>query len=78
VGALLIPQPAVTELQGSYQVAVVDSANRTGIRTVKVGDRIGSMWIVAEGLKVGERVVVEGQQNLRPGTQVQPKPFVTE
>ena len=75
-GALLIPQRAVTELQGGYQVAVVDSANKVGIRTVKLGDRIGSMWIVAEGLKPGERVVAEGVQQARPGVQVSPKPFV--
>ena len=75
-GALLIPQRAVTELQGSYQVAVVDSTNKVGIRTLKLGDRIGSMWIVAEGLKPGERVVAEGVQKARPGMQVSPKPFV--
>jgi RND family efflux transporter MFP subunit len=75
-GALLIPQRAVTELQGGYQVAVVDSANKVGIRTVKLGDRIGSMWIVTEGLKPGERVVAEGIQQARPGAQVSPKPFV--
>jgi multidrug efflux pump subunit AcrA (membrane-fusion protein) len=46
----------VTELQGGYQVAVLDSANTIGIRKVKLGDQIGSMWIVAEGLKAGERV----------------------
>jgi len=76
VGALLIPQRAVTELQGGYQVAVVDSANKVGIRTVKLGDRIGSMWIVTDGLKPGERVVAEGIQQARPGTEVSPKPFV--
>jgi RND family efflux transporter MFP subunit len=75
-GALLIPQRAVTELQGSYQVAVVDSANKVGIRTVKLGDRVGSMWIVSDGLKAGERVVAEGIQQARPGIQVNPKPFV--
>jgi RND family efflux transporter MFP subunit len=75
-GALLIPQRAVTELQGSYQVAVVDGTNKVGIRTLKLGDRIGSMWIVAEGLKPGERVVAEGVQKARPGAQVNPKPFV--
>ena len=74
--ALLIPQRAVTELQGGYQVAVVDGANTVGIRAVKLGDRIGSMWIVDEGLKEGERVVAEGIQQARPGTQVNPKPFV--
>ena len=75
-GALLVPQRAVTELQGGYQVAVVDSANKVGIRTVKLGDRIGSMWIVTEGLKAGERVVAEGIQQARPGAEVTPKPFV--
>jgi membrane fusion protein (multidrug efflux system) len=74
--ALLIPQRAVTELQGAYQVAVVDSANKVDIRKVKVGGRIGTMWIVAEGLKPGERVVAEGLQQARAGAQVSPKPFV--
>ena len=45
------------------------------IRPVKVGDRVGTMWIIEQGLKPGERVVAEGQQKLRPGMQVQPKPF---
>ena len=74
--ALLIPQRAVTELQGGNQVAVVDSANKVDIRKVKLGDRIGPMWIVAEGLKAGERVVAEGIQQARAGMQVSPKPFV--
>jgi membrane fusion protein, multidrug efflux system len=74
-GALLVPQRAVTELQGSYQV-VVDTANTVGIRTVKLGDRIGSMWIVVEGLRPGERVVAEGIQQAHPGIRVSPKPFV--
>jgi len=73
-GALLVPQPAVTELQGSYQVDVVGADNRVLTRPVRVGDRVGTMWIVS-GLKPGDRVVVEGQQKLRPGLQVQPKPF---
>jgi RND family efflux transporter MFP subunit len=75
-GALLIPQRAVMELQGGYQVAVVDSANKAGIRAVTLGDRVGSMWIVTEGLKAGERVVAEGIQQARPGIQVRPKAFV--
>src|SRR5271154_774702 len=75
-GALLVPQRVVTDLQGSYQVAVVDSANKVSIRTVKVGDRVGSMWIGEEGLKAGERVVAEGVGKARPGMQVSPKPFV--
>ena len=74
-GALLIPQRAVTELQGGYQVAVVDSANTVAIRPVKVGDRIGEKWIVTEGLKAGERVVTEGVQKVRPGMQVSAKPM---
>jgi RND family efflux transporter MFP subunit len=72
-GALLVPQRAVTELQGTYQVAVVDSANKIDIRTVKVGDRSGTMWLITEGLKPGERVVAEGVQKVGPGMQVTPK-----
>lgn len=71
-GALLIPQRAVIELQGSYQVAVVGNDNKVSIRPVKVGDRVGNMWIVTEGLKPGERVVVEGVLKLRDGAQVNP------
>ena len=71
-GALLIPQRAVIELQGSYQVAVVGNDNKVSIRPVKVGDRVGSLWIVTDGLKAGERVVVEGVQKLRDGAQVNP------
>ena len=74
-GALLIPQRAVAELQGSYEVTVVGQDNRVSVRTVTVGERVGEMWVIDEGLKPGERVVVEGQQMLRPGMPVQPKPF---
>src|SRR6185369_13943859 len=59
-GALLVPQRAVTELQGSHQVAVVGSNNIVSIRAVTVGDRVGNLWIVTSGLKAGEQVVVEG------------------
>jgi RND family efflux transporter MFP subunit len=76
--ALLVPQRAVTELQGSYQVAVVDSENKVSIRTVKVGERVGSFWIIADGLKPGERVVAEGVQKVRPGAIVNPKPYVPD
>jgi len=76
--ALLVPQRAVSELQGGYQVAMVDGENKVSIRTIKVGDRVGSEWIVAEGLKPGERVVCEGVQKVRPGMQVNPKPFGAE
>ncbi len=74
-GALLAPQRAISELQGSYQVAVVDSQNKVSIRTVKVGDRVGTMWIVTEGLKPGERIVAEGVQKVRPDSKVNPKPY---
>jgi membrane fusion protein (multidrug efflux system) len=74
-GAVLIPQAAVTELQGSYQVAVVAKDDCVSIRPVKVGERTSSLWIIEDGLKAGERVVVQGQQMLRPGLQVHPKPF---
>jgi len=73
--ALLVPQRAVTELQGSYQVAVVDGDNKAAIRTVKPGDRVGKQWIIDEGLKPGERVVAEGVQKVRPGMAVNPKPY---
>jgi len=76
--ALLVPQRAVTELQGSYQVDVVGEDEKIAVRAVKVGDAIDTMWIIQDGLKPGERVVAEGQQTLLPGTVVQPKPFVTE
>ena len=74
-GALLVPQRAVTELQGSYEVAVVGPDDRVAIRPVKVGERVGTMWVIEDGLKPGEHVVVEGQQMLRPGLAVQPRPF---
>jgi membrane fusion protein (multidrug efflux system) len=77
-GALLIPQAAVTDLQGSYQVDVVGGDDKISIRPVKVGNRVGTKWIIQEGLKPGERVVAQGQQTLRPGTTVQPKPFVSQ
>jgi len=77
-GSLLVPQAAVAELQGKYQVVVVGQDDKIAIRTVKVGDRIGTTWIIQDGLKPGERVVAQGQQALRPGTTVQPKPFVAQ
>src|ERR1700730_13901796 len=76
--ALLVPQRAVSELQGAYQVAVVGGDDNIAIRTVTVGDRVGSQWIIADGLNVGERVVAEGVQRVRPGMHVNPKPFAAE
>jgi membrane fusion protein (multidrug efflux system) len=72
---LLIPQRAVSELQGAYQVAVVNAENKIEIRKVTPGTRSGTLWIIAEGLKPGERVVAEGVQKVRPGMQVSPKPY---
>ena len=66
-GALLIPQRAVMELQGSYQVAVVGPDNKVDIRPVKPGERVGSLWVIDEGLKPGERVVAEGLQKVKEG-----------
>jgi RND family efflux transporter MFP subunit len=76
--ALLVPQRAVSELQGGYQVAVVDGESKINIRAVKVGDRVGNQWIIAEGLKQGDRVVAEGVQKVRPGVLVNAKPFAAE
>jgi RND family efflux transporter MFP subunit len=69
-GAMVIPQEAVNELQGSYQVAVVGNDNKVSIRPVKMGERIGAMWEVTEGLKPGDRVVVQGGQKVREGAPV--------
>jgi membrane fusion protein (multidrug efflux system) len=74
-GALLVPQRSVSELQGGYQVAVVGGDDKVSIRTVTVGDRVGTQWIIAEGLNPGERVVAEGVQKVRQGAHVSPKPF---
>jgi RND family efflux transporter MFP subunit len=74
-GALLVPQRSVSELQGGYRIAVVGSDNKVSIRPVKIGDRIGTMWIIEDGLKPGERVVAEGTQKVRPDMVVNPIPF---
>ena len=77
-GALVVPQKAVSELQGNYQVAVVGSDNKVQIRPVKVGERVGTdYWIIEQGLKPGERVVAEGVQKVRGGLTVNPKPLTT-
>ncbi len=76
--ALLIPQRAVTELQGSYQVALLDNENKVSIHPVEVGERFGPLWIIQKGLKPGDRVVAEGIQHVRAGMQVNPKPFVDQ
>lgn len=76
-GALLVPQRAVTEIQGTHQLAVVGPENKVEIRPVKTGRRINQQWIIEEGLKPGERIVVEGVQKARAGVTVNPKPWTT-
>ncbi len=73
-GALLVPQRAVAELQGGYQVAVVTPDSKVEIRPVKVGERIGGQWVINEGVQPGEQVVVEGLQKVKAGMTVNPKP----
>jgi membrane fusion protein (multidrug efflux system) len=65
----------VTEVQGKYMVAVVGADNKVDIRPVQTAERVDNLWVVLEGLKPGERVVVEGIQKVRPGMPVTPKPF---
>jgi membrane fusion protein (multidrug efflux system) len=74
-GALVIPQQAVTEIQGRYLVAVVSPENKVSIKPVKVGQWFGQLWVIDEGLQAGEKVVAEGTQKVREGTVVSPKPF---
>jgi len=74
--AILVPQRAVIETQGLYQVMIVEAGDKVGARPIKVGDRIGSDWIVTSGLSAGETILVEGQQKVRPGMVVHPKPYV--
>jgi RND family efflux transporter MFP subunit len=72
--ALLVPQQAVSELQGSYQVATLDGNDAVSVQAISVGDQIGSFWIIRHGLKAGERVIVDGVQKVAPGMHVHPKP----
>ena len=73
--ALLVPQRAVIEAQGSYSVVVVDANNQASIRPVKTGERVGQMWVITDGLKAGEQVIAEGMQKAKEGATVRPKPF---
>ena len=75
---LLVPQRAVTELQGSYQVNVVDAENRAHVQPVQVGERIGNQWVIADGLRAGQRVVVEGLQRAREGMLVNTTNYTAE
>ena len=71
--ALLVPQSAVKELQGGYQVAVVGAGNKASIRPVKAEEKVGAMWVIGEGLKPGDEVIVQGIEKLKNGTVVVPK-----
>ena len=73
--ALLVPQRALTEMQGTYQVTVVDETNTIRLQPVKVGDQLGANWIVESGLQPGDRIVVEGLQKAKGGMLVNPQPF---
>jgi len=74
-GALLVPQRAVTEMQGKYLVAVVGADNKVSIRPVTTGERVGQEWVIMGEVKAGDKVVAEGVQKVRDGAQVNPVPF---
>jgi RND family efflux transporter MFP subunit len=74
-GALLVPQAAVSQQQGSYEVTVIGADNRAQLRTVEVGPRVGTLWVIAAGLKPGERVVAAGAEKAKDGALVNPTPF---
>jgi membrane fusion protein (multidrug efflux system) len=76
--AILVPQRAVGELQGSYQVAALEADNTVRIRGVTVGERMGNLWVIREGLKPGDRVVAEGTQKVGNGAKVTPKPYASK
>lgn len=76
--ALIVPQRAVAELQGSYQVTIVTETNTAHMQAVTVGEQIGSDWIIESGLKPGDRLVVEGTQKAKEGAVVDAKPFEGE
>jgi membrane fusion protein (multidrug efflux system) len=71
-GALLVPQRAVQEQQGTFHVAVVGADNKVSLRPVTPGDRVGNLWIIEKGLSPNERVIVEGLQKVRDGAEVTP------
>ena len=75
--ALVVPQAAVTELQGTYSVAVVGPDNKVAVQQVQVGPQVGANWIITQGLSANERVMVGGLQYARPGAMVNPKPVAT-
>src|SRR5262249_29245139 len=77
-GALLVPQRAVSELQGNFQIAVVGADNKVEIKAVEPGPRVGSLWVIETGLAAGDKVIVEGAAKLRPGREATPQPAPAE
>jgi membrane fusion protein (multidrug efflux system) len=75
-GALLVPQRAVMELQGACQIAIVDDHNAVHVKTVRVGDQVGTEWLIEAGLEPGQRIIVEGTQKVKEGTVVEPEPYL--
>ena len=73
--ALLVPQAAVNQQQGTYQVTVIGADNRAQLRTVQVGPTVGTLWVIMSGLKPGERVVALGADKVKEGGLVNPKPY---
>jgi RND family efflux transporter MFP subunit len=74
-GALVVPERALVDLQGNYQLGVVGPDNKADIRAIKIGPRYNRQVVVTEGLKEGEKVIVEGMQKVRPGMVVNAKPY---
>src|SRR5258705_346373 len=74
-GGLLGPQPAVSQQQGTYQEPVIGADNRAQLRTVEVGPRVGSLWVITSGLKPGERIVAVGAEKTKQGELVNPTPY---
>jgi membrane fusion protein (multidrug efflux system) len=74
-GALLVPQAAVNQQQGTYQVTVLGTDNRAQLRTVQVGPRMGTLWVITAGLKPGEHVVAVGAEKAKEGELVNPTPY---
>ncbi|MFO0873326.1 MAG: hypothetical protein U0575_05070 [Phycisphaerales bacterium] len=77
-GAVVLPQRALVDVQGSKQVFIVGADGKIAIRPVTVGPRYGSLWVIEQGVEAGETVVVEGQQKSRAGEKVTPKPWTAD
>jgi membrane fusion protein (multidrug efflux system) len=76
--AVVVPQKAVTEIQGIFQVSIIDNANKIQVQIVEVGAKVGTDWIITKGLKLEDKVAIVGSQFIQPGTVIQPVPYVLE